>query len=245
MRDYDFDESEAPDIDAESITDAELDAATDLLRTTEERDAACSSSFPAGGKIADGGEDDRDDKLTAFYGVLFAPDNWVLTRPTETWIENGKKQSKVDYKGTKYNKASAIVAAMDFHRKRAETTNCNLFVSAAPRFGPKGGFDKAWQIRELRVVWQDLDHCSAVEALERCKAAGLPEPTIVVVSGAGVHLYWAIDPYVIDDGDPRPVLTEWPDKPDPETGKKKPRQYILAPDGERLYQDIPANRSDL
>lgn len=230
MREYD--ESEAPYFDEPDISDAELDTATDLLRTTEGRVQAT--------------QGEGDDHLAEFVSVLWEPHDYALTRHVESWTEDGKKKSKTDFKGTAWHQAKDVVAALDFHKQRVETTLCNLFLGVAPRHGPKGEFDKAWQIRTLRVLWQDIDHCSVDEALERCKAAGLPEPTIVVVSGNGVHLYWVLsEPYIIDDGDQRPVLTEWPDKPDPKTGKKKSRQYIVEPNGEKLYQDCPANRPAL
>ena len=66
----------------------------------------------------------------------------------------------------------------------------------------------------VRVLWIDVDHCTVDEALDRCKTAGLPEPSILVASGNGVHLYWILaEAYVIDDAaDPPPVLTEFIDQ---------------------------------
>lgn len=75
------------------------------------------------------------------------------------------------------------------------------------------------------------------EALGRCKTAGLPEPSILVASGNGAHLYWILaEPYVIDDAaDPPPVLTEFIDQG--RDKKKKPRKYIKNADGAKVYID--------
>src|SRR5262249_31414446 len=84
------------------------------------------------------------------------------------------------------------------------------------------------QIRTVRVLWADLDHCMPDEALERCRSASLPEPSIVVRSGAGVHLYWLLDePFLIDDvGEPPPV--EW-------DAERRKKYFIDQATGKRVY----------
>jgi putative DNA primase/helicase len=110
-----------------------------------------------------------------------------------------------------------------------------LFFGVCPRFGNKGRFDLAWQIRTLRCLWADLDGCTPEQAVQRCAAQNMPDPTAIVSSGNGVHLYWLLDqPFLIDDvGDPPPVEVEWLVGPD---GKRKPERYIT--DGkDRIYID--------
>jgi hypothetical protein len=98
----------------------------------------------------------------------------------------------------------------------------------------------AWQIRVVRVLWVDIDHVTVDEVHARIKAAGLPEPSIIVNSGNGCHVYWLLsEPYLIDDvGDPEPVFVEFveqgPDK------KKKVRKYRLD-EQEKFYLDVKAN----
>jgi hypothetical protein len=89
----------------------------------------------------------------------------------------------------------------------------------------------------VRVLWSDVDHCTVEEAIERCKAAGLPEPSIIVASGNGAHLYWLLtEAYLIDDaGDPQPVFTEFLDQG--EGKKKRVRKYLKDADGEKVYID--------
>jgi hypothetical protein len=40
-------------------------------------------------------------------------------------------------------------------RRLAETDKFNLFFGVCPRFGNKGRFDLAWQIRIARALWTD------------------------------------------------------------------------------------------
>ncbi|MGA2621555.1 MAG: hypothetical protein ABSF26_28465 [Thermoguttaceae bacterium] len=182
-----------------------------------------------------------------FLDALFQPGDSILLRHIESWTDNGHKKSKVDYKGTEYSLVGLkdgagkwqsmpqrLTTAIKRQNARAEQTKCNVFFGVCPRHGTGGQYDQAWQIRVVRVLWADVDHCTVEEALERCKAAGLPEPSIVVASGNGVHLYWLLaEPYIIDDGDPRPVFTEFVDQGE----GKKARKYIKDADGEKLYID--------
>ena len=167
-----------------------------------------------------------------FLQALFAPGDTILIRPIETWIEDAKKKSETDYKGTEYhlnglrNRAGnwcpspdRLVQTVDRQAKRSTHTFANVFFGVCPRHGSGGQYDQAWQIRTVRVLWADVDDGTPKDAVERCKTAGLPEPSIVVASGKGGHLYWILnEPIIIDDGDPRPVFTEFIDQGD---GKKK------------------------
>ncbi len=82
-------------------------------------------------------------------------------------------------------------------------------------------------------MWADLDNCTVEDAKQRCHDAGLPEPSIVIVSGHGIHLYWLLsEPYSIDDAtDPAPVRKEYIEQIN---AKSKPRIYILNKAGEKV-----------
>lgn len=70
----------------------------------------------------------------------------------------------------------------------------NIYFGVNPRSshdGTKGG------ITLCRTVWADLDRVSVDDALSRCRL--LPEPTAVVNSGHGAHLYWLLDSPVLVD----------------------------------------------
>lgn len=45
-------------------------------------------------------------------------------------------------------------------------------------------------VQYLTCIWQDIDSCRIEEALAALESSGLPEPTYIINSGGGVHLYW-------------------------------------------------------
>jgi len=44
-----------------------------------------------------------------------------------------------------------------------------------------------------RGLWADYDNVTLEEARARIKNAGLPEPSIYVNSGHGIHAYWLLE----------------------------------------------------
>jgi len=202
------------------------------------------------------GTDSR--QAVEFLTALFEPGDFTAFRPIEVYEENGKRRSRVDYPAIAYGlhgrkngdggwheSTAAIEAAVSRQLARAATERTNLFFGVAPRFGGQGHYDQAWQIRVVRVLYVDVDDTDdPAELHKRCKAAGLPEPSIIVHSGNGLHAYWLLtEPYLIDDADDPPAVhVEWTEARD---GKRKARRYIKGESGEKLYLDIPANRPAL
>jgi P4 family phage/plasmid primase-like protien len=183
--------------------------------------------------------------LRRFLGALFEAHDVLGVRPIETWTDpaTNRKCSRVLYRQTNYHRARSFINDPEhwlWLQSLAERERANLFFTVAPRFGPhsksnKRRWDLAWQIRMVRALWADLDHCTVEEALGRCQAGGLPRPSIVVCSGNGVHLYWILaQPIVVDDvGEPPGVETEFIDRgPDK---KKLPRKVVCLDGGERVY----------
>lgn len=169
-----------------------------------------------------------------FLLAVFDPDDCVLFRPIETWTEDGKKQSRVIYKQVLYRTANPVLMLVTTEQltKVSDAEKANAFFGCCPRLGNKGRFDLAWQIRKVNCLWADIDHATVADVLKRCQEAGLPEPSIIVNSGNGVHLYWLLEePYLITDaGEPAPVHTQWIEK----DGKKKPRRYFLDEHGDEV-----------
>ncbi len=116
---------------------------------------------------------------TQFLTALFDETDTILFRPIETWTEEGKKQTKVDYKHTCYRVAVPDVLRITVCEleKQAEQGRLNLFFGVCPRLGPSR-FDLAWQIRTVRALWVDIDHVTVEEALDRVAKAGLPPPSL-------------------------------------------------------------------
>jgi hypothetical protein len=183
-----------------------------------------------------------------FLNALFAPGDYLLLRPIESWTEQNRKQSKVDYRGTQYllvglkdqlgtwqPEPERFARAIGRQKERAEQTKANIFFGVSPRFGMTGRYDLAWQIRTVRVLWTDIDHVSVEEVRVRIAKARMPAPSAIVNSGNGAHVYWLLDsPCLIDDvGDPPPVETEWTELPG---GRKRPRKYFVE-NGDKVYLD--------
>jgi len=194
-----------------------------------------------------------------FLQTLFEPEDLVCFRPIESWTENGKKLPRVDWKGIRYDRGGLVDGAgkwvwappscsvsfemrLAIIKARSEQERTNVFFGVCPRYASQR-YDLAWQIRVIRVLWSDVDHVTVDEALQRCGAADLPQPSILVNSGNGAHLYWLLtEAFLIDDagGNPVPAFTEFVDQ-GPEK-KKKPRKYIIdQATQERLYLDVRSN----
>lgn len=174
---------------------------------------------------------DSVSQAVQFLSALFVPSDVVLYRPIETWDE-GRKHSRVVYNAVMYRAAEHVEMETTVSQllKFSEDERANVFFGVCPRVGGNQRYDLAWQIRTVRALWADLDHCTAAEADKRCRDAGLAKPSIAVSSGNGVHLYWLLkEPYLITDaGEPPPVLTEWV------SGQKKPRRYIVDEQGDQI-----------
>lgn len=180
-------------------------------------------------------------EVQRFFSCIFDGEDNILIRPVETWTETGRKKSRVVYKEIRYRRVKDLLnVASLWHLMltMAEKERANLFFGVCPRFTGNSNFDRAFQIRTVRVLWSDLDNCNSDEALQRCQAAGLPTPTVVIASGHGVHLYWVLaEPIAIDDvGDPLPIHKEFVNHG--EGQKKKVRSYVLV-NNERVYEFLP------
>jgi len=184
-----------------------------------------------------------------FLNTLFSGVDTCLIRPIETWNEsNGKKSSRVDYHGISHwrmgQPADFASSRLQRVEERAARERTNTFFGTCPRFAGNGEYDRAFQIRRINTLWCDIDDTHDLTALsERIKAAGLPEPSVIVDSGNGFHVYWVLEsPYLIDDcGDPPPIKTEWIQNGD----GKKPHKFYVDGDGEKHYLRTKADEPPL
>jgi hypothetical protein len=142
------------------------------------------------------------DEPVEFLGAVFKPSDLALIRVIEVWTTaDCKKKSRIVR--TQHLTVEDLASPETWQRflQIAERSKANLFFGVCPRTRPNA--DKARDIRLVRVLWADLDHCTPEEALRRCADAALPPPSVVVNSGHGVHLYWLLlEPYQIDDHEP-------------------------------------------
>ncbi len=66
----------------------------------------------------------------------------------------------------------------------------NIYASANPRIAT--GCSTNDDVMLARSLFVDLDKTTLVEAMEKLAGTGMPQPTMIVVSGHGVHLYWRL-----------------------------------------------------
>lgn len=162
------------------------------------------------------------DKTALFFLTLYEAGDYILNRWIESYDENGRRHDVHDYKeDSKRRERDEFLDPVRWQGllDKAEKQRANAYMGVCPRVSRFDGYDLSSQIRVVRCLWADVDHCSADEALARIAAAGLPPPTAVVNSGFGAHLYWKLDqPYLIDDvGDPPKVGKQ---KHDPNNPKR-------------------------
>jgi hypothetical protein len=187
----------------------------------------------------------------ALLSLLFAPEDLILIRPIETWVDGDAKRSQIVHNQVRTITAAQLTRPHIFGSMSLQTgrDRSNLFYGVCPRPGPTPGFDLAWQIRTVRALWSDVDDCTPDVAIERCDAAGIPCPSAIVSSGHGAHLYWALDaPYLIDDaGAPPQIQSEWIET----DGKRRKIDFFIDDAGERVDlhdhngRGIPRNRPQL
>lgn len=72
----------------------------------------------------------------------------------------------------------------------------NVYASTNPRIAK--GCSKNGDVLLARCLFADLDNITVEAALVRLALTGLPMPTMIVVSGNGVHLYWRLDVPITD-----------------------------------------------
>jgi hypothetical protein len=138
------------------------------------------------------------DELVRHVSTLFLPDDLIMVRLIETSIQNGKKKSRVVH--TEHLTLTQILTPQAWHTfsNIAQQNHACVFFGVCPRSG--NGKDLAAHIRTVRCLWADLDDCSPSEAIRRIQNSGLPNPSVVINSGHGVHLYWRLaESFVIDD----------------------------------------------
>lgn len=75
-------------------------------------------------------------------------------------------------------------------------------MGVCPRTRIGGG--KKCDVDICRCLWADLDGVTTEIARWRCEAIGVGDPSVIVDSGHGVHLYWLLDkPLLINDAEAR------------------------------------------
>ena len=79
---------------------------------------------------------------------------------------------------------------------KANGAGQNIYVGANPRRATGG--TTADDVLLARCLFADFDGIDLDEARRRWEAAGLPEPTLIILSGRGVHCYWRLTESLVD-----------------------------------------------
>jgi len=125
-----------------------------------------------------------------FFEVLFRPEELVELRFIESWTSESKRRSRVAAP-SKWLPAGELLAEYEELVQFAEAERANIYVGVCPRPNEGDAVDES--IKTVRCLWCDVDDVTVKEAHGRWKAAGIPEPSIVVRTGNGVHAYWLLD----------------------------------------------------
>lgn len=192
--------------------------------------------------------DHFSEQTDAYLNALYKPDDPVTLRPIETWTENNRKQSCVLY--------NRIITDVIQNWKQGELAHKieeisaqqgNAFIGVCPRQSGEGSFELAWQIAIVRALWADVDHCTVNEVQQRIDTASLPEPSMLISSGNGCHVYWFLTESIQTGAQTTGVQQEWVKI----KGKNRAIKYIDV-DGKKIWLDnpktgrsIPANRPEL
>jgi P4 family phage/plasmid primase-like protien len=126
----------------------------------------------------------RVETARAFLQALFTPDDWIEVR-----LLPNLKASRWFRLCDERQADAALRWAAD--RNAREQSPDNVYFGAHPRIASgKRGDDS---VSMFRAAIADWDGVQPEEAVERCRKAGLPVPSIVVSSGGGTHGYFLLD----------------------------------------------------
>lgn len=129
------------------------------------------------------------DEALEFLRIIAQPTDWVEIRLLP--LQSSRWLQTIDAD----NARSILRYAM--RRNREAESPDNVYVGINPRCGHGKRGDR--NVALFRWLFADFDGgTTADEACDRIRAAGLPDPTMVVVSGGGVHAYWLLDATIAD-----------------------------------------------
>lgn len=133
---------------------------------------------------------DKRNQFRRFFAALFQPDELVEFRFIETWTKAGKRKSRVVCPA-RWVRAGQVTDKFYDLVQLAASERANVYFGVCPR--PRVGDATDETIRTIRCFWADMDDITIGEAWRRWELAEIPDPSLVVGSGHGVHAYWLLD----------------------------------------------------
>jgi len=131
------------------------------------------------------------DDLIKFSEALFEPDDLVELRP----ISKGRGLA-----GRRWVRASELWADRRLFDQlwTDNRAGSNIYLGMNPRWGEGG---RAEDVKLARSLWVDFDDgFTPDQARMALQQAQLPNPTVLVNSGHGMHCYWRLDEALSDLG---------------------------------------------
>ncbi len=141
-------------------------------------------------------DSDRISAALAFLRAVFKPDEWIELRllplGTSRWIRLDDEAQTI----------AALSWAGERNARQNEPDNVYFGVHPRTASGKRGD----GSVVQFRMVIADWDDIQPGAATERCKAAGLPAPSIVTASGGGTHGYFLLEETVADADQYRSIV---------------------------------------
>jgi hypothetical protein len=136
---------------------------------------------------------DGIDQLTEFLSTLYHPDDIIELRPIEIWTDaqSGHRRSQVFLDQRAWLTATELAARYPILAKLNLDHRANLFMGVNPRSHVGAGNKE--NVRTCRALWADMDEVTPEVARWRCQEPNVPDPSVLVDSGSGVHLYWLLE----------------------------------------------------
>ena len=136
---------------------------------------------------------DGIDQLNRFLAALYEEHDLIELRPIEIWNDpcESRRRSKVIRSERAWLRPAELVDRFDHYARLNLERRANLFMGVNPRL--RVGRGSKADVGVCRSLWADMDEVSPEMARWRCQFAGIPDPSILIDSGSGVHMYWLLD----------------------------------------------------
>ena len=136
---------------------------------------------------------DHIESIGLFLTSLFERSDIIEIRPIELWADcrTGKRKSRPLRRNRRWLAIDGILQQHEKLRWINEVNHANIFFGVNPRRA--AGVGRKPDVRLCRSIWADMDDVTPEVARWRCKHSKLPQPSILVDSGSGAHLYWLLD----------------------------------------------------
>ncbi len=130
-------------------------------------------------------------QVDQFLSALFLPEELIELRFIESWLSHGKKRSRV-VRAAQWLQRADVIAMHAGLTAFAKRTRANIYFGVCPR--PRSGRRRrSAASRPFAASGATSTTSTLTKRWARWTDAGIPQPSIVVSSGSGVHGYWLLE----------------------------------------------------